>query len=100
MTEKFKNITKEEDNLIFNHKKTSLPYTVFGIKPHVCVDNDTTQEIIDLLEKEDFEIRFVVNRQLTEQECENLYYKERSHPEFKKLIVYNSYGPRDRKSVV
>jgi len=30
---------------------------------------------------------------LTEQECENLYYKEKSHPEFKKLIVYNSYGP-------
>lgn len=93
MTDKFKSINKEEDNQIYNHKKISLPYTIFGIKPHVCVDNDATQQIIDLLEKEDFEIRFVVNRQLTEQECENIYYKEKTAPDFKKIIVYNSYGP-------
>ena len=93
MTDKFKNVTKEDDTLIFNEKKINLPYTILCIKPHVCVDNQQTQEIIDKIEEEGFEIRFVINRQLTEQECENMYYQHEGHEDYKKMIVYNSCGP-------
>lgn len=63
------------------------------MKPHICIDNDKTQIIINKIEEEGFEIRFVVNRALTEQECENLFYLNKNDEDFKKLIVYNSCGP-------
>lgn len=93
MTDKFKNITKEDDTILFNKKKINLPYTVCIIKPTVCVDQHKTQEIIDKLEADGFEIRFVINRQLTEQEAKNLYYKHKKNDYFKQLVIYNSCGP-------
>ena len=87
MTDKFKNVTKEDDSLIFNEKKINLAYTILCIKPHVCIDNKQTQAIIDKIEEEGFEIRFVINRQLTEQECENIYYKYQNDENYKKMSL-------------
>lgn len=93
MTDKFKNITKEDDTILFNRKKINLPYTVCIIKPTVCIDQSKSQNIIDKLEADGFEIRFAINRQLTEQETQNLYYKHKKKDYYKKLVIYNSCGP-------
>lgn len=93
MTDKFRNITKENDNILFNKKKINLPYTVCIIKPTVCIDQKKTQDIIDRFEADGFEIRFAINRQLTEQETKNLYYRHKKKPYFKELVIYNSCGP-------
>ena len=93
MTEKFKSITKEDDSLLFNKKKINLTYTICIVKPSVAIDNKKTQEIISKLEEEGFEVRFVLNRQLTEQEAQNLYYRHKNKDYFKELVIYNSCGP-------
>ena len=92
MTQRFKNITLTEDNALFNEKKLNLTYTICIIKPHICIDPSLTQEIISRIEEEGFEIRFVLQRTLTDQETQNLYYLHEGKEYFKELIVTNSTG--------
>lgn len=92
MTEKFKNITQEKDELLFNPKKINLPYTICIIKPAICLSQESCQQIIDLLEQNNFEIRYVIQRELSVQECENLYYKHEGKVYFNELVVVNSTG--------
>lgn len=96
MTEKFKSISNKvspEDNFIFNEKKLNLQYSICIIKPHVCIDPQQTQQIIDILETEGFEIRFVIQRPLDDREVANIYYKHAEEEYFDDLIINNSTGP-------
>ena len=92
MTEKFRNISRERDDLIFNPKKINLPYSICILKPQVCVNQESCQEIIKVLEENELEIRSVLQRELTIQECQNLYYQHEGKDYYNKLIVNNSTG--------
>lgn len=92
MTERFKNISLEEDNSLYNHKRINLPYTVAILKPEICSSIEKTQEIINIIEDAEFDIRFQIQRDLTKQEAENLFYSHKSEDYFKKLISYNTSG--------
>lgn len=92
MTEKFLGIEIKSDHLLFDPKKINLPYTLFIIKPDLCLNWTVCQEIIAQLESSGFEIRSVANREITRQEAENLYYKHQNKDYFNKLVAYGSTG--------
>ena len=92
MSEKFLGIEIKTDNLLFDHKKINLAYTLFIIKPEMCLNWTVCQEVIAQLEQSGFEIRSVANREITRQEAENLYYKHQNKDYYNKLISYASTG--------
>ena len=92
MSEKFLGIEIKSDNLLFDPKKLNLSYTLFIIKPDMCLNWTVCQEIIAQLENSGFEIRSVANREITRQEAENLYYKHQHKDYFHKLVSYASTG--------
>jgi nucleoside diphosphate kinase len=92
MTERFKNISLEEDNSLYNYKRINLPYTIAILKPEICSNPQHTQEVINIIEDAEFDIRFLIQRDLTQQESENLFYNHKSAEYFKKLVSYNSSG--------
>ena len=92
MTDKFKGVDFQGEGDLFNPKKINLPYTLFIIKPETCLNFNLCQEIIAQLEEKGFEIRFVLQRELTKQEASNLYYKHESKDYFTRLVAYNTTG--------
>lgn len=93
MSERFKNISMNEDTSLYNYKRINLPYTLALMKPEICTSVEKIQSVINAIEDEGFDIRFLIQRDLTNQEAENLYYKHKKEPYFKKLISYNTSGP-------
>lgn len=92
MSEKFLGIEIKSENLLFDPKKLNLSYTLFIIKPEMCLNWTVCQEIIAQLENSGFEIRSVANREITRQEAENLYCKHQNKDYFNKLVAYASTG--------
>jgi nucleoside-diphosphate kinase len=92
MTESFKNVKTEDDGSLFNPKKINVAYTVVTIKPATCCSQEKIQEIISRVEEEGFEIKFMLQRELTKQEAENLYFKHKGEDYFRELVVYNTTG--------
>jgi len=94
MTEKFKNVTLREDkSFLFDSKKLNLRYTICILKPNLVMNTEDTQKVISTLEEKGFEIRFVLQRPLTIQEAENLYFKHKDENYFRELIICNTTGP-------
>lgn len=81
-----------EDTSLYNHKRINLPYTIAILKPELVINPEKVQEIINTIEESGFDIRFLIQRELTQQEAENLFYKHKGKDYFKKLISYNTSG--------
>lgn len=92
MSEKFRGVEISGTDLLFDPKKINLSYTLFVIKPEICLNWSLCQEIIGQLETAGFEIRSVANRELTRREAENLYFKHEKKDYFNKLVSYSSTG--------
>lgn len=92
MSEKFLGVEIKSDNFVFDPKKINLPYTLFIIKPEMCLNWALCQEIIAQLESQGFEVKSIANREITRQEAENLYYKHHNKDYFNKLISYATTG--------
>ena len=90
-------LTFRTDTATLSNNGASMHYSKLQsrfelIKPETCLNFNLCQEIIAMLEEKGFEIRFVLQRELTKQEASNLYYKHEAKDYFNRLVAYNTTG--------
>jgi nucleoside diphosphate kinase len=77
----------------FNPKEENLSYTLAIIKPETALKEENVKTIIDLLENKGFIIHNMLHKDLTQQECQNIFYKHLKQPYYSKIEQYMLSSP-------
>lgn len=70
----------------FDPKQENLAYTIAIVKPSVALHDDTVQDIIELIEKENFIIKSMLKRELIRQEVINLFNRHLRKDYFNQIL--------------
>lgn len=82
----------QSENMLFDPKQQSLPFTIGLIKPNTCLNIDSVQKILQQIEANGFQIRNLIQRELFKEEAMNLMYKHEKKQYFDELIAYLTSG--------
>ena len=67
-------------------KLIAVPYTIAIVKPHLAVKEDVMDEIMRVINYENFEVFHSTKKILTKEEILNLYYPYRNAPFFDDIM--------------
>lgn len=77
---------------LYDPKKVDLDYAILIIKPELMLSPEKVEKVKETLSQAGFEIKFSKEKELTQAEIHNVYYKHLEQPYFKKILAYAQSG--------